>query len=94
MTLPTIAEAHRAFAARSLSPVELARACLDRVARLDSTLHAFIHVTEERALADARAAEARWSVAAPLGPLDGIPIGQKDIYETAGIPTTAHSRLL
>lgn len=94
MTHLTIAEAHRAFAAGTLSPVELCRASLDRVRRLDGTLHAFIQVTEERALADARASEARWSVGAPLGPLDGIPIAHKDIYETAGIATTAHSRLL
>lgn len=94
MTLPTIADAHRAFAARSLSPVELAEAALGRIARLDPQLHAFLTVTRERALADARASEARWSVGAPLGPLDGIPIAHKDIYETAGIRTTAHSRLL
>ena len=94
MTHYTIAEANRAFADRSLSPVELTQACLGRVAGLDPTLHAFIQVTADRALADARAAEARWSVGAPLGPLDGIPIAHKDIYETAGIATTAHSRLL
>ena len=90
----TIADAHRAFAARSLSPVELAEASLARIARLDPQLHAFLTVTGECALADARASEARWSVGAPLGPLDGIPIAHKDIYETAGIRTTAHSRLL
>lgn len=94
MSIPSVAEAHDAFRRRQLSPVELTRACLERIARLDDTLHAFIAVTEERALADARAAEARFMVDAPLGPLDGIPIGHKDIYETAGIPTTAHSRLL
>ena len=94
MTFLTIAEAHRAFAAGTLSPVELTRACIARMERLDETLHAFILPTPERALADAAASEARWSVGAPLGPLDGIPIAHKDIYETAGIPTTAHSRLL
>ena len=94
MSFHTIAGAHRALAAKDVSPVELAQACLDRIARLDPTLHAFIKVTPERALADARASEARWSAGAPLGPLDGIPIGHKDIYETAGIATTAHSRLL
>jgi aspartyl-tRNA(Asn)/glutamyl-tRNA(Gln) amidotransferase subunit A len=51
-------------------------------------------LTEERALADARAAEARVMAGAAKGPLDGIPIGHKDIYNTAGIRTTAHSRLL
>ena len=94
MIFTTIAEAHKAFATKQLSPVELTRACLEQIDRLDGTLHAFIQVTPERALADARASEARWSVDAPLGPLDGIPIGHKDIYETAGIATTAHSKLL
>lgn len=94
MSIPTIAEAHRAFAARTLSPVELTKACIARMEKLDETLHAFILPTPERALADAAASEARWSVGAPLGPLDGIPIAHKDIYETAGIATTAHSKLL
>lgn len=94
MTPPTIAAAHAAFAAGTLSPVELCRASLERIRRLDGTLHAFIAVTEDRALADARASEARWSVGAPLGPLDGIPVAHKDIYQTAGIATTAHSALL
>ena len=56
--IPTIAEAARQIAAKQLSPVELTRACLDRVHALDGELHAFIHLTEERALAEARAAEA------------------------------------
>ena len=90
----SIAEAHRAFASGAASPVEMARGALERVERLDGELHAFVTVTAERALADARASEARWAVGAPLGPLDGIPIAHKDIYETAGILTTGHSRLL
>lgn len=89
-----IAEAHAAFRARRLSPVELARACLDRIARHDAALHAFVAVTEDRALADARAAEARWMKGAPRGPLDGIPVAHKDIVGTAGIATTACSRIL
>ena len=94
MTIPTIAEAHTAFAARTMSPVELTKACIARMEKLDPTLNAFVLQTPERALADAAASEARWSVGAPLGPLDGIPIAHKDIYETAGIATTAHSKLL
>ncbi len=91
---PTIAEAGRLIAAKQLSPVELTRHCLDRIEKLDGTLHSFILPTPERALADAKAAEARIMRSGPKGPLDGIPIGHKDIYNTKGIRTTAHSRLL
>ena len=92
--IPTIAEAARAIAAKRLSPVELTRACLDRVHKLDGELNAFVHVTEERALADARAAEAAIMAQGPKGPLHGIPIGLKDIVDTKGIPTTCQSKLL
>ena len=90
----TIAEAAKQIAAKELSPVELAKSHLDRIKRLDPQLNAFLMVTEERALADARAAEARQMSGALRGPLDGIPIAHKDIYNTAGIRTTAHSKLL
>ncbi|WP_270934180.1 amidase [Falsiroseomonas oryzae] len=94
MSLPGVAEAAALFRARKLSPVELARECLARIARLDRGLHAFVTVTEERAMADARAAEARLMRGAALGPLDGVPFAHKDIVATAGIPTTACSRIL
>jgi len=90
----TIAEAASAFRSRALSPVELARDCLARIARLDPRLHAFVAVTEDRALADARAAEARIGRGEARGPLDGIPFAHKDIIGTAGIATTSCSRLL
>ncbi len=92
--LPTVAEAARLLAAKEVSPVELARAALDRAERLNPVLHAFIRLTPERALAEARASEARHLAGEARGPLDGVPIAHKDIYETAGIPTTAHSRVL
>jgi aspartyl-tRNA(Asn)/glutamyl-tRNA(Gln) amidotransferase subunit A len=90
----TIAEANRQIAAKQVSPVELARACLDQIEHLDPHLHSFLLVTGERALTDARASEARVLNGSRKGPLDGIPIAHKDIYKTAGIRTTAHSRLL
>jgi aspartyl-tRNA(Asn)/glutamyl-tRNA(Gln) amidotransferase subunit A len=92
--IPTLAEAARAIAAKSLSPVELTTACLARAHALADRLHSFVLLTEERALADARAAEARQMAGTLRGPLDGIPIGLKDIVNTRGIPTTCQSRLL
>lgn len=90
----TIASASKAIAARQLSPVELTQECLARVKQFDGALHSFLLLKEDRALADAKAAEARIMAGNRKGPLDGIPIGHKDIYNTAGIRTTAHSKLL
>jgi aspartyl-tRNA(Asn)/glutamyl-tRNA(Gln) amidotransferase subunit A len=92
--ISTIAEAAREITARRVSPVELTRACLDRIARIDPALRSFLLVTEERAVADACAAETRIMRDGPRGPLDGIPIAHKDLFDTAGIRTTGHSRLL
>src|SRR5215831_14727953 len=92
--IPTIAEAARLIAAKRLSPVELTRACLERVHRFDGELYAFVRLTEERALIEARAAEAEIVASGPKGPLHGIPIGLKDIVDTKGIPTTCQSKIL
>ena len=92
--IPTIAEAARLIAKKELSPVELTRACLDRIHALDDQLHAFIQLTEERAIAEARAAEAAITAKGPISPLHGIPIGLKDIVDTKGIRTTCQSRIL
>ncbi|HEY5300911.1 MAG TPA: amidase [Acetobacteraceae bacterium] len=89
----TIAEAARLLAARKVSAIELTRALLARIAALDPTLNAYITVTEHQALAAARAAQRRLD-SGDGGPLTAIPLAYKDIYETAGVRTTAHSRLL
>jgi len=89
----TIAEAGRLIAAKKLSPVELAKALLARVKAVDPKINAFLTITDKPALAAARAAE-RAVMAGKRHPLLGIPVAYKDIYETAGVPTTAHSRIL
>jgi aspartyl-tRNA(Asn)/glutamyl-tRNA(Gln) amidotransferase subunit A len=87
-----LAEAAALIARRALSPVELVRAVLDRIARRDAALHAHITVLAEPAMAAARIAEAEIMASGPRGPLHGIPYGLKDNYETAGLRTTAASR--
>jgi len=89
-----IAEAARLIAAKQLSPVELTDACLDRIAALDRQLDSFVTLTAERARAEARAAERAILADGPRGPMHGIPYCLKDIFDTAGIRTTAMSRLL
>jgi len=89
----TIAELTRLYDQRELSPVEVTRALLDRIAAHDGRLHSFIRVTPEVALAEAQAAEKELMAGRRRGPLHGIPCALKDIVETAGIPTTGHSKL-
>ncbi|PZP41863.1 MAG: Asp-tRNA(Asn)/Glu-tRNA(Gln) amidotransferase GatCAB subunit A [Azospirillum brasilense] len=89
----TIAEASRRIRARSLSPVELCQAYLDRIDAVGSSLDAYILVLREQALVEARKAEAEITAGGWKGPLHGIPVGIKDIYDTAGIATTGHSAL-
>ncbi len=90
----TISQAAAPIAARKLSPVELTEACLSRIAALDSQLDSFVTLTPDRARAEARSAEAAIMANGPLGPLHGIPYCLKDIFDTAGIRTTAMSKLL
>ncbi len=78
---------------RKLSPVELTRACLARIEKLNATLKAFITVTADSALEQARAAEAEIQRGAWRGPLHGIPLALKDLIDTAGVRTTAASAI-
>ena len=78
---------------QQLSPVELARDCLGRIERLNPELNAFITVTAKSALSQARAAEAEIAKGRWRGPLHGIPLGLKDLIDTAGVRTTAASAL-
>ena len=90
----TIAEAARLIAAKELSPVELLDSRLQRIERLDGRLNSFIRVLADEARAAARTAEAEIAAGRYRGPLHGIPIGLKDIYETAGVATTGHSKVM
>ena len=90
----TIAEAAELIAARKLSPVELVGAFLARIATLDNQLNSFVTVTADRARRDAKRAEAEIIASGPRGPLHGIPYSLKDIFDVAGVRTTAQSRLL
>jgi aspartyl-tRNA(Asn)/glutamyl-tRNA(Gln) amidotransferase subunit A len=89
----TIAEASRLIRARKLSPVELTQALLARIAALDGIYHAYIAVTAEAALAQAKAAEAEIAAGGWRGPMHGMPYAVKDIFDVAGMPTTCHSKL-
>ena len=83
----SLAEVSQAVRAGTVSPVELTRACLDRIERVDRAVHAFVSVDAERTLEAARAAEGEIRSGAYRGPLHGIPIGIKDNYDTVGFPT-------
>jgi aspartyl-tRNA(Asn)/glutamyl-tRNA(Gln) amidotransferase subunit A len=78
--------------ARTLSPVDLAESCLARLQRLGPRLGAVVTVTAERALLEARAAEAELKAGTWRGPLHGIPYGLKDLVDTRGIATTWGAR--
>jgi aspartyl-tRNA(Asn)/glutamyl-tRNA(Gln) amidotransferase subunit A len=89
----TIRELGERYRKRELSPVEVTRMLLARIEKLDPTLHAFVTLTPDRALADARAAEELLRRGDDR-PLLGVPVGHKDIYLTRGIRTTGGSALL
>ena len=85
LTSLSITEASARISAGTLSPADLVEAYLERIHRVDPDIHAFITVTAERARKEARELAS--------GPLRGIPIAHKDLFETAGVLTTAGSRL-
>ncbi len=89
----TIASLGAALASRRFSSVELTRERLDRIARLQPSLNAFITIDEAGALAQAKAADAA-RARGDAGPLTGIPIAHKDVLMTAGLTTTCGSRML
>jgi aspartyl-tRNA(Asn)/glutamyl-tRNA(Gln) amidotransferase subunit A len=91
--LASIAETGGALRKGKLSPVELTKNCLAQIEKLNPTLNAFVTVTAELALTQARTAEAEILRGHWRGPLHGIPLALKDLIDTAGIRTTAASAL-
>ncbi|HEX7212987.1 MAG TPA: amidase [Methylomirabilota bacterium] len=89
----SIVELSRLIRSRSLSPVELVDALIRRIEQYDGQIHAFVTPTFDLARRQARDAEAEIAAGRARGPLHGIPFGLKDIYDTAGILTSAHSRV-
>jgi aspartyl-tRNA(Asn)/glutamyl-tRNA(Gln) amidotransferase subunit A len=87
----SIRDASEMVRGKKVSPVELTKACLAQIEKLNPTLNAFITVTAESAAAEARAAEAAIQRGKWRGPLHGIPIALKDLFDTAGVRTTAAS---
>lgn len=89
----TLSRVSALIRARKLSPVELVKTLISRIETYDSQLHAFITLTPDIALRQARHAEAEISQGRWIGPLHGVPFGLKDIYDTAGVRTTASSKI-
>ena len=91
LTKLSLGEAADLLRRKKISPVDLTSACLQRIQRLNPILNAFITVTPEIAMAQAREAEAEIQRGKWRGPLHGIPIGLKDLIDTAGVRTTCGS---
>src|SRR5258708_16333049 len=80
------------YARGALSPLEVTRAALERIARWEPKINAMYRVGADGALAAARAAEARWRAGKPLSPLDGVPLTIKENIYTAGDPSPIGTR--
>jgi aspartyl-tRNA(Asn)/glutamyl-tRNA(Gln) amidotransferase subunit A len=89
----SLSEAAELVRSREVSPVELTRACLEQIERLNPNLNAFITVTANLALEQAAVAEREIAVGKYRGPMHGIPVALKDLIDTAGVRTTAGSNL-
>jgi len=91
LSLLSASELLRAYRARTLSPVEVARACLDVVEARNAQLNAFLFVDHEGAMRAARESESRWWAGSPRGALDGVPATVKDLCNAIGMPTRSGS---
>ena len=91
ITALTAVEAASEIARGAISAEDYTRACLERIAAVESEVHAFVHLDPEHALAQARALDRRKASGERTGPLHGIPVGIKDIFDTADYPTECGS---
>ena len=89
----TIREAGLLIASGQISPVELTKAFLERIEEVDDRLHSYVTVLPDEALAEARVAEAEVLQGLYRGPMHGIPIALKDLYDTKGVRTTGQSKV-
>lgn len=89
-----VADLSSAIAAREISVRAVVEACLARIAALNDRLAVFVHLDAEGALAAADEADAVIAQSGPLSALHGIPVGVKDIFDVAGMPTTCGSRVM
>ncbi|HEY5280724.1 MAG TPA: amidase family protein, partial [Pseudolabrys sp.] len=94
LTSLTAIEAAELIAAGELTSEAYVGACLDRIAAMDGEVRAFVHIDPDAALAQAQALDERQRDGGPLGPLHGVPVGIKDIFDTADYPTESGSPVL
>ncbi len=94
LCLLTLAEQSKLIASRKISPVDLVQSVLRQIDRIDGKINAFITVTRDSALAEAREAEAEIGRGEYRGSLHGIPIALKDLLYTKGVRTTAGSKIM
>jgi aspartyl-tRNA(Asn)/glutamyl-tRNA(Gln) amidotransferase subunit A len=94
LTRLSAADIAAAVASGEVSALEVTEAHLERIAQVDGSVHAFLHVDAEGAMSAAKEVDSRRAAGGDLGPLAGVPLAMKDVVVTKGLPTTAGSKIL